>query len=77
MASKHRHWIRGIVGGLLLGLGLALATIIYAINPLGAITPWAAVGLGLLIGILLIFIPSIRKGRRQPPVYTAPGYPPR
>ncbi|MEA2622007.1 MAG: hypothetical protein QOH61_917, partial [Chloroflexota bacterium] len=61
-----------------LGLGLAVGTIVYSINTLGPMTPWAAVGLGLLIGIVLIFIPSIRKGRRRPPpVYTAPGYPPR
>lgn len=73
---KHRHPFRAIIGGLLLGLGLGVGTIVYAINPLGAITPWVAVGLGLLIGILLIFIPSIRKGRRKPPTYATPTPPP-
>ena len=67
---KHRYPFRGISGGLLLGLGLAIGSIVYAIVPLGAMTPWAALLLGLVIGIVLIFIPSVRKGRRQPP----PGY---
>jgi hypothetical protein len=69
----HHHPFRGIIGGLFLGLGLALATIIYGITTLGAITPWVALGVGLIIGIVFIFIPSIRKGRRKaPPGYYAP-----
>jgi hypothetical protein len=74
---KHRHPFRAIIGGLLLGLGLAIATIVYAIAPLGAMTPWVALVVGLVIGILLMFIPSIRKGRRKRPTYAGAGSPPR
>jgi hypothetical protein len=78
MVRKHRHPIRGILGGLIFGLGLAVGTIVYSINTAGPMTPWIALGIGLLLGILLIYMPSIRKGRRQPPTtYAAPGYPPR
>jgi threonine/homoserine/homoserine lactone efflux protein len=78
MVRTHRHPIRGILGGLCLGLGLAILSVVYGINVAGAITPWVALIVGLLIGILLIYMPSIRKGRRQPPAtYVAPGYPPR
>lgn len=62
----HRHWIRGIIGGLLVGIGLALATIIYGLNGIGAMTPWAAILVGLAIGIILALMPSIRGGRRKP-----------
>lgn len=73
---KNRHPFRGIIGGVLLGLGLAIGTIVYAVNPLGAMTPWIAFILGLVIGILLVFVPSPRKGRTKPPAYAAPGSPP-
>jgi uncharacterized YccA/Bax inhibitor family protein len=78
MVRKHRHPIRGILGGLFLGLGLAILSVVYGINVAGAITPWVMLAIGLLIGILLIYTPSIRKGRREAPTtYVAPGYPPR
>ncbi len=76
MLRKHRHPIRGIFGGLLLGLGLALATVVYSINAAGPMTPWIAFVIGLVVGIALVFVPSIRKGRASRPQY-APGPPPR
>jgi hypothetical protein len=76
MLRKHRHPIRGIFGGLLLGLGLAVASVVYSINSAGPMTPWIAFIIGLVVGIALIFIPSIRKGRRSRPQF-APGPPPR
>lgn len=74
MLRKHRHPIRGIFGGLLLGLGLALATVVYSINAAGPMTPWIAFVIGLVVGIALVFVPSIRKGRPSRPQY-APGPP--
>src|SRR3954467_7367153 len=65
--TTHHHPFRGVIGGLLLGLGLGLATIIYGIAPIGSLTPYAAFLVGLAIGILLIFLPSLRKGRPNPP----------
>lgn len=69
----HRHWFRGIIGGLILGLGFALASILFATTLLGIWSSWLLVGLGLLIGILLVPLPSIRGGRRKPPPYVSSG----
>ena len=67
MVVKHRHWIRGILGGLIFGLGLGVGSIVYGITTFGAMTPWVAVVLGLVLGIVLIFVPAIRKGRKPKP----------
>lgn len=63
---KRRHWARGIIGGLLFGLGLGLGSIIYSFTALGPPTPWILVVLGVVIGILLVFVPR-PWGRRRPP----------
>ena len=63
---KKRHWFRGILGGLILGLGLGLASIVYSFNALGPLTPWILVLVGLVLGILLIFVP--RPWGRKPPM---------
>jgi len=63
---KRRHWLRGIIGGILLGIGLALASIIYGFYALGPPTPWIMAVVGLVIGILLVFVPA-PWGRRRPP----------
>ena len=68
---RRRHWLRGIVGGLLVGVGLALAAIIFAFNPLGVMTPWVMFALGLLLGIALVFVPAPGTLRRRPPRSTA------
>lgn len=62
---KRRHPFRGIIGGLLLGVGLAIMAIVYGINTLGMLTPWVALLIGLAIGILLVFVPR-PWGRRRP-----------
>jgi len=67
---KRRHWFRGIIGGLLLGLGLGVASIVYAFNALGPLTPWILVLVGLVIGILLVLVPR-PWGRKRPPARTA------
>jgi drug/metabolite transporter (DMT)-like permease len=63
---RRRHWIRGMFGGLLLGIGLGIASIVYAFNAFGPLTPWIMVASGLVIGILLVFVPR-PWGRRRPP----------
>ena len=68
---KRRHWIRGVIGGLLLGLGLALASIIYGINVFGPVTPWILLLIGLLIGIVLVLVPAPWRRREPPPARTA------
>ena len=63
---RRRHWFRGIIGGILFGLGLGLASIVYSFTALGPPTPWVMVLIGLVLGILLIFVPA-PWGRRPPP----------
>lgn len=64
---KRRHPFRGIIGGLLLGLALGLGSVVYGFNALGPSTPLILVGVGLIIGILFIFIPSRKAMRAKPP----------
>jgi hypothetical protein len=68
---RKRHPFRGLFFGLLLGLGLGLMAIIYGIYILGPLTPWIIVILGLVLGLLLAFLPR-PWGRRQPPVVARP-----
>lgn len=55
---KHRHWLRGIVGGTLFGLGLAMLSVILGFIALGPLTPWVLLVLGILLGIGLVFLPA-------------------
>lgn len=66
MMRKRRHVLRGIIGGILFGLGLGLASIVYGFTYFGPPTPWVMVLIGLIIGILLMFVPA-PWGRRRPP----------
>jgi hypothetical protein len=68
---KRRHWFRGILGGLLLGIGLAIASIVYALPLFGPLTPWIMVLVGLVIGILLVFVPRPWGRRARPPATAA------
>jgi hypothetical protein len=59
---RKRHPIRGLFGGLLFGLGLALALISFAVIALGTLTPWVVVGLCTVFGVLLgLVMPARRK----------------
>jgi drug/metabolite transporter (DMT)-like permease len=66
---KKRHPIMGIFFGLLLGVGLGLMAIIYGLYFAGPMTPWLLVGLGILIGIVMVFVP--RPWGRKPRPQTA------
>lgn len=62
---KRRHPWRGIFGGILLGIALAIGSIIYAINFFGPITPWVMFAIGIVIGLLLVFVPRPWGRRRR------------
>jgi hypothetical protein len=69
-----RHWLRGIVGGILFGVGLAILSIVLAFNALGPLTPWVLLVLSIILGIVLVFVPSpgaMRRRREGPPAPTA------
>ena len=67
---KKRHPWRGLFFGLLLGIGLGLMAIIYGFYALGPLTPWFLVILGVILGLLLVFVPR-PWGRRPPPMASA------
>jgi peptidoglycan/LPS O-acetylase OafA/YrhL len=52
-----RHPWRGVISGLILGIGLGIMSIVYGINPLGDLTPWVALVIGVVLGVLLVFLP--------------------
>jgi len=63
---KKRHPILGLFFGLLLGLGLGLMAIIYGLYFIGPLTPWILVILGVVIGLVMAFVPR-PWGRSRPP----------
>jgi len=63
---KTRHPWRGIFFGLLFGLGLGLMAIVYGWYWVGQYTPWLLVVLGVVLGVLLAFVPR-PWGRKPPP----------
>jgi hypothetical protein len=63
---KKRHPIMGLFFGLLLGLGLGLLAIIYGIYFAGPLTPWILVLVGVVLGLLMSFVPKL-WGRKAPP----------
>ena len=59
-----RHPLLGLIGGLLLGLGVALLLISYALAPLGVATPWVTIVVFAILGLLWgLFAPT--RGRRS------------
>jgi hypothetical protein len=62
---KERHPFRGFFGGLLLGLGVALLLIFAGFVPMGELTPWVILVLGVVIGLVAAFAGPTR-GRRTP-----------
>ena len=64
---KKRHPWMGLFFGLLLGIGLGLMAIIYGWYFLGSLTPWLLVILGIVIGLVMAFVPR-PWGRKPPPM---------
>jgi drug/metabolite transporter (DMT)-like permease len=67
---KKRHPFRGLLFGLLLGVGLGMMAIIYGLYFAGPLTPWILVAVGVIIGLVMVFVPA-PWGRRPPPAPTA------
>lgn len=63
---KRRHPFLGLLFGLLLGLGLGLMAIIYGWYFIGPLTPWILVSLGVVVGLVMAFVPR-PWGRSGPP----------
>jgi hypothetical protein len=51
------HFGRGLLTGILLGLGLAVLAIVFGFMPLGTITPWVALAAGPIVGAVVGLLP--------------------
>ena len=56
------HTISAVTGGLLIGVGAGIMLVIYSAMVFAEYTPWAAIALGLVLGILIALIG--RRSRR-------------
>ena len=56
-----RHPIRGLLGGLLLGIGLALLVLVYAKAPFGIATPYVCLGAGIVAGLAMGLSGPVRR----------------
>jgi membrane protein YdbS with pleckstrin-like domain len=66
-----RHPLRGLLGGLLIGIGLSILLVIYGAAPLGAWTVIALVVLFMVIGVAAAWLLPARS-RRAVVAETAP-----
>lgn len=46
------HPIRGLFGGLFLGIGVALLLVVFAVIALGTLTPYIIIVVGVVLGIV-------------------------
>ncbi|MDQ2966044.1 MAG: hypothetical protein M3R57_09380 [Chloroflexota bacterium] len=60
------HTLSAVLGGLLVGLGSALLLVIYSVLPFAEYTPWAVLGLGLLLGIIVAVLGRRGGGSAEP-----------
>jgi hypothetical protein len=51
------HFGRGLLTGILLGVGLAVLAIVFGFMPLGTITPWVALAAGPIVGAVVGILP--------------------
>lgn len=58
-----RHPLRGVLGGLLLGLGLALLIITWGKAPFGTATPYVCLACGVAAGVVLDVAGPARRRR--------------
>jgi hypothetical protein len=60
------HKLSALIGGLSIGLGAAILLVIYSTLPLAEYTPLAAIGVGLLLGILIAILGRRPGGPAEP-----------
>jgi uncharacterized membrane protein len=66
VVRRRSHPFIGLIGGLLLGLGVALLLISYSVVPLGLATPWVVIALFVILGLLWgLFGPTRGGGRAE------------
>lgn len=64
VVRRRSHPFIGLIGGLLLGLGVALLLISYSLAPLGVATPWVTIAVFVILGLLWgLFGPTRGRGR--------------
>lgn len=62
VAKPKRHPFRGLLGGLFLGLGLALMVLVYGKAPFGTVTPFVCLLCGIAAGLVFgLFGPTRRR----------------
>ncbi len=64
-----RHPIRGLIGGLLIGLGLSILLVIYGAAPLGSWTVIVIILLFAVIGTAAAWLLPARSSRRWSPAH--------
>jgi len=64
VAERHRHPGRGLLAGLLFGLGLALLLFTYAKIAIGTLAFPLVILAGIVIGLLVGILAPARGGRR-------------
>ncbi|MEP7081997.1 MAG: hypothetical protein ABI841_03360 [Chloroflexota bacterium] len=65
-----RHPLRGLLGGVLIGIGLSLLLVIYGAAPLGG---WTVIALILLFGVIGVAAAWLLPARSRPVVATGTG----
>ena len=67
---KKRHPWRGLFFGFLFGLGLGLMAILYGWYWFGQYTPWILLVLGVILGLLISFLPRPWGNKERPETAT-------
>ncbi len=62
-ARTKRHPFRGVLGGVFLGLGLALMVLVYGKAPFGTVTPFVCLACGIAAGLVFGLLGPIRRRR--------------
>jgi hypothetical protein len=60
-AARRHHPVRGFVGGLLIGLGVALLLFLYGKIAFGTLTPYVIILAGVLLGLVWTYLAPARN----------------